>query len=222
MNAGKPLGFGAATTVADDGGERADHTLGLLDAVEQEDAVSQRRLAKELGVALGLANALIKRCATKGLIKVKQAPAGRYAYYLTPKGFAEKARLTAKYLRDSLSFFRRAREETAELMNQARARGWRRIALAGAGELAEIASLAAHDVDISIAGIVDARDNRAKLAGLRIVADAAALGPIDGIMITDVRTPHDAYARCVAAFGEDRVLAPRLLRLGKNGNGGRR
>ena len=66
-------------------------TLGLLDAVHQNSSVSQRSLAAELGIALGLTNAYFKRCVRKGLVKVRSAPANRYAYYLTPKGFAEKA-----------------------------------------------------------------------------------------------------------------------------------
>src|SRR4051794_31761602 len=74
-----------------------DIVLGVLDAIERDPTVTQRSVALELGIALGLANGYLKRCVRKGLIKVRQAPARRYAYYLTPKGFAEKSRLTASY-----------------------------------------------------------------------------------------------------------------------------
>src|SRR5438445_8329748 len=84
----------------------ADITLGMLNAVEENSVVTQRSLAKELGIALGLANAYLRRCVSKGLIKVTHAPANRYAYYLTPQGFAEKSRLTAQYLALSFDFFR--------------------------------------------------------------------------------------------------------------------
>ena len=67
--------------------------LSLLNSVD-DGAQSQRRIAEELGIALGLVNAYLKRCVKKGLVKVSQAPARRYAYYLTPQGFAEKSRLT--------------------------------------------------------------------------------------------------------------------------------
>jgi len=72
--------------------------LGLLESVERGGEQSQRRLASELGVALGLVNAYLKRCINKGLVKVSEAPARRYAYYLTPHGFTEKSRLTVEYL----------------------------------------------------------------------------------------------------------------------------
>ena len=83
--------------------------LGLLSSVETDGARSQRRMAAELGIALGLVNAYLKRCVKKGLVKVNDAPARRYAYYLTPQGFAEKSRLTVQYLSDSFSFFRKAK-----------------------------------------------------------------------------------------------------------------
>ena len=73
--------------------------LNLLDVVEENSAITQRSLAAELGVALGLTNTYLKRCAKKGFIKVQQVPSNRYAYYLTPHGFAEKSRLTAEYLK---------------------------------------------------------------------------------------------------------------------------
>ncbi|NIQ08836.1 MAG: winged helix-turn-helix transcriptional regulator, partial [Gammaproteobacteria bacterium] len=73
-------------------------TLEILQAIEQNNDVTQRHLASHLGVALGLANSYLKRCVRKGLVKIQHVPANRYLYYLTPKGFAEKSRLTAKYL----------------------------------------------------------------------------------------------------------------------------
>src|SRR5271157_1367844 len=95
----------------DDEPNNARIVLGLLESVERDGAQSQRKLASDLGIALGLANAYLKRCVHKGLVKVGQAPARRYAYYLTPQGFAEKSRLTATYLSHSFSFFREARAQ---------------------------------------------------------------------------------------------------------------
>ena len=53
--------------------------LGLLESLEQDAAKSQRRLAADMGIALGLVNAYLNRCIQKGLIKVAEAPARRYA-----------------------------------------------------------------------------------------------------------------------------------------------
>src|SRR3546814_15742368 len=87
-----------------------------------------------------LTNAYLKRCVKKGLIKVSQAPANRYAYYLTPTGFAEKSRLTAEYLSHSFRFFRDARTQCADAMAKAAGQGWHTIAPYGMTELARLAS----------------------------------------------------------------------------------
>src|SRR5689334_13083019 len=97
--------------------------LRVLDAVESDPAITQRSVANELGIALGLANAYLKRCVRKGLVKVAQVPSRRYAYFLTPQGFAEKSRLTAEYLSHSFSFLRRAREQFVALFAEASSRG---------------------------------------------------------------------------------------------------
>ena len=90
-------------------------TLGLLNAINENSALTQCSLARDLGIALGLANAYLKRCAKKGLVKIAQVPSNRYAYYLTPKGFSEKSRLTAEYFSQSFKFFRAARVECSGL-----------------------------------------------------------------------------------------------------------
>src|SRR5438445_12821261 len=87
--------------------------LGLLESVERDGAQSQRRLATELGIALGLVNAYLKRCVKKGYVKVSNVPSHRYAYYLTPQGFAEKSRLTVEYISYSFSFFRQSKSDCA-------------------------------------------------------------------------------------------------------------
>ena len=79
----------------------------LLERIDDSAEINQRALAKELGIALGMTNAYLKRCVKKGWVKINQVPARRYRYYLTPKGFAEKTRLTAEYFTDSLTFFSR-------------------------------------------------------------------------------------------------------------------
>src|SRR6202000_1404451 len=100
------------------GHENERIVLDLLTSVEHDGKRSQRRIAAELGIALGLVNAYLKRCVKKGLVKVQDVAARRYAYYLTPQGFAEKSRLTVQYLSDSFSFFRMAKDDCARLLQQ--------------------------------------------------------------------------------------------------------
>jgi DNA-binding MarR family transcriptional regulator len=186
--------------------------VGLLASVEREASISQRKLASELGLALGLVNTYIKRCVKKGLIKVQEVPSRRYAYYLTPQGFAEKSRLTAEYLSWSLTFFRRARADCADVIDVARVRGWASIGLIGGGDLAEIAILSAAEHGMAVAGIVDAGASRTKVMGVAVVVRMDALIPApDGWVITAIEHAQALHDAVVAAHGVGKVLAPALL-----------
>lgn len=188
-------------------------TLGLLAAVEREETVTQRSLAGELGIALGLANAYLKRAAHKGWIKVQQVPPNRYAYYVTPQGFAEKARLTGEYLSSSLTFFRRAKEQIGEALEAFAAADRRRVVLVGVGELAEIAALCQLQIDVELIGILDAKSHKDTFAGLPVVQRLEDLPAAESYLITDVRQSQDAYDAMVARYGADRVKAPKLLHI---------
>ncbi|MCC7017233.1 MAG: winged helix-turn-helix transcriptional regulator [Rhodospirillales bacterium] len=187
-------------------------TLGVLNAVHEDSAVTQRKVANELGVALGLVNAYLKRCVNKGLIKVRAVPANRYAYYLTPKGFSEKSRLTAEFLGQSFSLFRQARTQYSEIFSDCAARGWQRIALCGVSDLAEIAVLCAQDTGLTLVGAVDEAHGPAFL-GLPVVKAPHDLPEADAYVITALKDAQEVHARAQTWTKPERVLAPRLLGL---------
>jgi DNA-binding MarR family transcriptional regulator len=70
---------------------RTQTEMDLIAALEEGGAVTQMSLSKRLMVSVGLVNALLKRAVNKGFVKVTAAPRKRYIYYVTPKGFREKA-----------------------------------------------------------------------------------------------------------------------------------
>jgi DNA-binding MarR family transcriptional regulator len=188
--------------------------LGLLNSVEYDGDRSQRHIAAELGIALGLVNAYLKRCVKKGLVKVHDAPARRYAYYLTPQGFAEKSRLTVQYLSNSFSFFRLAKGECAGVFDAAKARGFNRLVLAGKSDLAEIAILCAVEAAITIVAVVDPRGDEAQFVGVDLVKSYANVKEkFDAVVVTDVSRGKLSFDAAVQACGAERVLAPALLGL---------
>ena len=186
-------------------------TLGLLSAVEEDNAVTQRSMSGKLGIALGLTNAYLKRCVRKGYIKVAEAPANRYAYYLTPRGFAEKSRLTAQFFIISFNFFRAARDQCSEVFAECAERGWSRILLVGVSELGEIATLCVNENGLTLIGIYDPADVRDDFAGLRVIRSLDRAPAFDAAVITDFIEPQRLYDDLVAALPPERVLAPRLL-----------
>jgi|TARA_Y100000294_G_scaffold132175_2_gene124626 DNA-binding MarR family transcriptional regulator len=196
-------------------------TLGLLNVVHDNAATSQRSMADDLGIALGLANAYLKRCVKKGLIKVSQAPANRYAYYLTPKGFTEKSRLTAEFLSQSFNLFRRARTESAELFSQCQSLGWNRVALYGLGDLTEIMTLSARDFDIELVAVISKDTSLSDFAGLPVIHDIPRPEDIDAVIICNIVNSQESYDDACAHFPPERVLVLRFLGVsGSSGVGG--
>jgi DNA-binding MarR family transcriptional regulator len=188
-------------------------TLAVLNAVHENDKVTQRSLAQEVGVALGLANAFLKRCVKKGLVKVKQAPANRYLYYLTLKGFAEKGRLTAEYLNHSLNVFRRARAEYTQALATCQAEAWYRVALIGVSDLAEVAMLSAIGTKVELLAVVDRSHHSDKFAGLPVVSDLSALDRVDAVILSGMNGAQDVYEALAGRMDEERILIPELLRV---------
>jgi DNA-binding MarR family transcriptional regulator len=186
--------------------------LGLLASVERDGGQSQRKLAAELGIALGLVNAYLKRCVTKGLVKMSEVPSKRYAYYLTPKGFAEKSRLTVNYLTSSFEFFRRARQDCSETLLAANARGWQRVALLGVSDLAEIATICVLQTGTTIVAVIDPQSALEAFVGVPVLSTLDEIRDrIDCVLVTDLKTAHETVNTAIEKIGIDRVLVPALL-----------
>ena len=186
------LGF-AMRRAGEESPESSRIMLGLLDAVEQDRAQSQRLLASELGIALGLVNAYLKRCIKKGLVKVRSAPARRYAYYLTPQGFAEKSRLTVDYLSYSFSFFRQAKTDCSALFKSCVRPRCRKVAARGPDRSCSRSRLF---VRWSMESRLPASCRRAlhkqEFIGLPVFENFDAVsGPFDAVLITDVLKPRE-------------------------------
>jgi len=190
-----------------------DVTLELLDAVQADGEVSQRSLATRLDVALGLTNAYLKRCVRRGWVKVRKVPPNRFAYFLTPTGMAEKGRLTARFLYKSFRWYRAARNQYDALLEAAAAAGQRRLVLAGAGDLAEVAMLCALRYDVEVVGVCDAEATANRFRHAALARDLASLPPADAVLLTDMRSPQATYEALAARVGPGRVLAPPLLKV---------
>jgi len=186
--------------------------LDILQAVEQSENITQRHLAKRVGIALGLANSYLKRCIKKGLIKVKQAPANRYLYYLTPKGFTEKSRLTAEYLTESFSFYRSASYSVKQLLAHCARENLNEILLLGESELAEIVCLNVMGTQLSVVGIYDSGSDKEKSFGNRIYKALPQIPNYDICILTDLRSPVETVSKLQGKLDDRAMLVPELLK----------
>ena len=142
--------------------------LKLINELQKNNEQSQRSISKELNVALGLANSLIKRFVRKGFLKLSEAPMKRYIYYLTPKGLLEKTKLTSEYIKSSLKSFQNIKlEYENEIENISDQKNYK-LVLVGVSELTEIAILAANIINLKISYIYDESSLLHSLCGIKV------------------------------------------------------
>lgn len=139
----------------------AFYELDILRTVEQDCRLTNRLVARTLGVSLKLAHQLLARMVGKGLLQVRVVHARRWDYFLTPQGLAEKTRLTLEFLEFSLRFYRDARRRSSQLCRDLRRCGVRSVAFVGAGDLAEIAYLGVREWDLVLSAVYDDDRGRA-------------------------------------------------------------
>jgi DNA-binding MarR family transcriptional regulator len=160
----------------------------ILNRFDGGPPVTQRGLAKDLGIALGLTNLLIKRLVRKGLVRIIHIRPNRVKYLITPAGIAEKARMSSAYFAHSVRFYVEARDRIqarfAHLSAQWPSNGGepadKRIVFFGAGEVAEIAYVCLQATDLHLVGIVG-DEGRSRFFNMAVSPIASlAQGQLDG------------------------------------------
>ena len=96
--------------------------LKVLRHLENDPEITQRALARELGVSLGKANYCLKSLIDKGLVKAgnfkNSNNKSAYIYLLTPKGIEEKSHITIHFLKRKIDEYEKLRAEIDELKQE--------------------------------------------------------------------------------------------------------
>ena len=94
--------------------ENPDH-FDVLRKIQKKPESTQRELAEELGFSLGKLNYCLKALHAKGLIKMqnfkKNPKKINYIYVLTPKGIAEKTKLTINFMKRKMNEYDELKKE---------------------------------------------------------------------------------------------------------------
>ena len=102
--------------------DRAEVRFRVMRALEQNPQLSQRDLARKLGVSLGGVNYCINALIDKGAVKVENFRGSdkkmRYAYILTPEGIGEKARMTGRFLQRKMREYEALKAEIDSLQGE--------------------------------------------------------------------------------------------------------
>jgi DNA-binding MarR family transcriptional regulator len=129
--------------------------LNLLQELERNPIVSQRELSHKFGIALGVTNACLKRMARRGWIRMMNQDHRKIGYFLTPKGFAEKANLTLHLISWTVQHYATLKDIVEERLLEMQRKGAERIVFYGVSDEMEIALISLQGTNLRLIGIVE-------------------------------------------------------------------
>jgi DNA-binding MarR family transcriptional regulator len=129
--------------------------LRLLDELERNPIISQRELSHKFNIALGITNACLRRMVRKGWIRISGLSHRKIGYYLTPKGFAEKARLSLHLISYTVQHYSELKRIISNRLLEMQQDGLHRIVFYGVGDEMEVAYITLQGVSLQLIGIVE-------------------------------------------------------------------
>lgn len=163
--------------------------LNLLQELEKNPVISQRELSNKFGIALGLTNACLKRMVRRGWIRISNLNRRKIGYFLTPKGFAEKTKLTLHLISWTVQHYSTLKDHIARRLLEMENEGIKRIVFYGVSDEMEVALITLQGTNLKLVGIVedDGKFNSKFIFGYEVepVSRVQELKP-DAILITNL------------------------------------
>jgi FlaA1/EpsC-like NDP-sugar epimerase len=168
----------------------------ILDLIEKDANITQREISKTIGVAVSMVNQYLDVYEKEGLIKRKKHSTKTVEYFVTNKGMERRKLLNIWYLKSSHGVYLSAKDNIIKFLNQIIDKGFKKILLYGAGEVAEIILQVMNDdntLPLEVVGVID--DNESKTGEVIANLPIITLNQIsnfdhDGILISSY-THHE-------------------------------
>jgi len=132
--------------------------LEILERLENNGHLTQRDLSKEVGIALGLVNHLLKKMVNKGWIKIKNIDAKKIRYLITPEGAREKSSLLYKRVESTIHFYLEAKRVIKDKVIHLKNEGIENVSIYGVNHISEVLFIVLKELDLELAHVVD--DNK--------------------------------------------------------------
>ena len=143
--------------------------LEILERLEGNGHLTQRDLSKEVGIALGLVNHLLKKMVKKGWIKIKNVDAKRIRYLITPEGAREKSSLLYKRVESTIHFYLDAKRVIKEKVIHLKNEGVKDVSIYGINHIAEVLFIVLKELKLELAYVVDDKKDGKEWFGYTIV-----------------------------------------------------
>ena len=188
--------------------------LAVMEALEDQEQVTQRELSSKTGLNLKKVNYCLHRLLEKGHVKFQRAlnnPDKRaYLYILTPSGMKAKSRLTYGFLKFTLQFYSRVESKLRRSVRQMQEAGVEKLVLCGVSEAARIVLEQVEGSGIDVVGILDEDFQGTDFSGTPVL-DESGMKRIecDGILITAL----DDFDELELRLGQMKLPESKIWRL---------
>lgn len=192
----------------------AEYDRKVLEAIASGRPITQRSLASDLGVALGLANLLIRRLVAKGHVKIAGLGTRHVRYLMTAAGWDALTHATRKSLENTVHLYTQTREQIRGSLSAISERcdadpaGQKRIVFYGAGDVAEIAYVSLQRTDLTLVGVVDDRRTGRFFEVTICPSEALSAGTIGAVPYGHVIVTSLRHAETIRARIEGRGVPP--------------
>ena len=185
--------------------------LAVMDALAEQERVSQRELAQQTGLHLKKVNYCLRELLARGYVKFRRAVQSSdkrgYLYVLTPAGVRAKSRLTYQFLQSAMGYYDQVETRFGRCLQRMARAGVRRVVLCGPTTAARIVLGLTAPEGVEIVGVVSRNGESGSFHGVPVLApEALKAADWDGVLITALEDP-DAMGAWIAGLGvpEERV-----------------
>ncbi len=153
----------------EDSGNLNVRELEILEKIENGGHLTQRDLSREVGIAFGLVNHLLKKMVKKGWIKIKNIDAKRIRYLITPEGAKEKSSLLYKRVESTIHFYLEAKRVIKEKVEQIKNDGVKSVSIYGINHIAEVLFIVLKELGLRLDCVVDDDKKGEEWFGYKII-----------------------------------------------------
>jgi len=143
--------------------------LEILERLEGNGHLTQRDLSKEVGIALGLVNHLLKKMVKKGWIKIKNIDSKKIRYLITPEGAREKSSLLYKRVESTIHFYLEAKRVIKDKVIHLKKEGIEDVSIYGINHISEVLFIVLKELGLELKSVVDDKKEGEEWFGYKVI-----------------------------------------------------
>ena len=157
--------------------------LEILETIENNGHLTQRDLSKEVGIALGLVNHLLRKMVKKGWIKIKNIDAKRIRYLITPEGARDKSSLLYKRVEGTIHFYLEAKSVIKDKVIHLKNEGIEEVSIYGINHISEVLFIVLKELGLELTSVVEEKKDGKEWFGYNVIGMKEFVENKDSVLI---------------------------------------